>query len=160
MAFEPLIIENWIYSTLKADNTLMGLLAGVNNKSPNFQIGIYSTMAPEKDPFSKKLPQLPYVVFNRAGSLEDDEEAMCGDTFTSRPLYMVNVWNSANGSISYNTIKSSADRVDLLLNNQTVTQSGITFKCVRINTEMPIQVEIDGKIDFALSFQYKFLIVK
>jgi hypothetical protein len=158
--FEPLVIESWIYSTLKSDNTLQGLLAAVNNKSPNFQIGVYSTLAPEKDPFSKKMPQTPYIVFNRDGSASDDEDAICGGSFLSRPTYRVNVWQTSNGSISWNSIKSIANRVDTLLQNQTVTDSGITFICQRTDTAMPLTTQVDGKIDYALSFLYKFTISK
>jgi len=158
--FEPLVIENWLYSTLKSDSTLQSLLASINNKAPNYQIGVYSTMAPEKDPFSKKTPQTPYVVFNFIGSAQEDEQAVCGGSYTSRPIYRVNVWQTSNGSISFGAIKSIADRIDNLLQNQTVTQDGITFNCFRTDTEMPVTVQVDGKIDYALSLLYKFTISK
>lgn len=158
--FEPLVIENWLYTTLKNDSTLQGLLAAVNDKAPNYQIGVYSTMAPEKDPYSKKTPQTPYIVFSFSGSAQDDEQAVCGGSYTSRPMYAVNVWQSSNGSISWSSIKSIADRVDTLLQNQTVTQDGITFHSFRNDVSMPITVQIDGKIDYALSLLYTILISK
>jgi len=158
--FEPLVIENWLYTTLKSDSTLQGLLAAVNNKSSNYQIGVYSTMAPEKDPFSHRTPQTPYIVFNFIGSAQDDEQAVCGGSYTSRPMYSVNVWQSSNGSISWSSVKSIADRVDTLLQNQTVTQDGITFHSFRNDVSMPLTVQIDGKIDYALSLSYTFTISK
>ena len=67
MAFEPAVIEQWIYDTLTGDATLMGLLAP-DNKPNGFQMGIYNTIAPQIDPISRKQPTTPYVVFDRAGN--------------------------------------------------------------------------------------------
>jgi hypothetical protein len=75
-------------------------------------------------------------------------------------MYSVNVWQSSNGSISWSSVKSIADRVDTLLQNQTVTQDGITFHSFRNDVNMPLTVQIDGKIDYALSLLYTFTISK
>ena len=46
MAYEPAVIEQWIYETLSGDATLSGLLA-VDNKPDGYQMGIYNTVAPQ-----------------------------------------------------------------------------------------------------------------
>jgi hypothetical protein len=43
MAFEPAVIEQWIYETLTGDTTLMGLLA-VDNRPNGYQQGVYLSL--------------------------------------------------------------------------------------------------------------------
>jgi hypothetical protein len=76
MSFEPLLIQKWIYETLKDDATLQTLIGG--NFAPNYQVGVYSEIAPEKDPVTQAVPQYPYVVFSRSGSDITDEAATDG----------------------------------------------------------------------------------
>lgn len=160
MAFEPLEIETWIYTTLKNDTTLQNSLAKEANNAKDYQIGVYSTVAPEKDPISNKQPKLPYIVFARNGSDSDDDQALCGGTYLTHPLYRVTVWSSKSGAVSYSSIKSIVERIDTLLTNQTTIQGGIKFHCVRYNTEMPVVVQIDGRVDFGLTMLYKFTSLK
>jgi hypothetical protein len=160
MAFETLEIEKWIYTTLKNDATLGNLLARAADKAKDYQIGIYSTVAPERDPVSNAVPQLPFVVFARNGSDSDDDQALCGSTYLTHPVYRVSVWQSSSGTVSFGSIKSIAERIDNLLHNQTATQGGIKFHCVRYNTEQPIVVQVDGRVDFALSLLFRFLSLK
>lgn len=160
MAFEPLAIEQYIYSTLKNDNTIQVELAKVGSKVKNYQIGVYSTVAPERDPISKVTPQTPYIVFQNNGSSSDDEPVLCGDTYLSHPLYRITVWHSSSGAVSFNTLKYIAERVDALLANTTATVNGVTFQCQRYNTEMPVVVQQDGRVDFGLSMLFKFIVVK
>jgi hypothetical protein len=154
MSFEPLIISKWIYDTLGADNTLAILLAG--SKAPNYQQGVYLEVAPEKDPISQQMPQLPYVVFQRVGSEGSDETALCGDRFYTVPIFRITVWDQQNGSISYQRVNNIINRVDLLLGKQTVTVSGLTFLSQRYDTDQPFEVGSDGRVDYGLSLLYRF----
>jgi hypothetical protein len=154
MAFEPLLIQKWIYDTLSSDSTLASLLAG--GKAAFYQQGISSVVAPEKDSVSQKMPQLPYVVFSRAGSDINDEAAICGTRFFTIPVYRVTVWNNSNGSLSYKGMKDIIDRIDTLLGEEKVTDSGVTWYCQRFDTDQPIQVQSDGRVDFGLTILYRF----
>ena len=160
MAFEPLAIEQWIYTTLKNDSTLQTELAKVGSKVKNYQIGVYSTVAPERDPVSKVTPQTPYVIFAFNGIEGEDDPVLCGDTFLTHPLYRITVWHSSSGAVSFNTLKSIAERVDTLLGNATTTINGVQFQSQRYETDMPVVVQQDGRVDFGLSMLYKFIVVK
>jgi len=155
MSFEPLIIQKWIYDTLSADSTLASLLAV--NKAKNYQMGIYAEVAPEKDAVSQKMPQLPYIVFSRAGSDGSDEFVMCGARYLTSPLFRITIWDSSNGSLTYKNLKSIADRVDVLLDQQAETIDGITYLCQRYDTDQPFEVQSDGRVDYGLSLLYKFI---
>jgi len=157
MSFEPLAIQKWIYDTLKNDSTLQGHLA--INKAKNYQQGIYNEIAPEKDSISQKMPQLPYIVFSRAGSDISDDVTLCGSRYLSIPVYRVTVWDNKNGSSSYINLKTIIDRVDALLGGEKVTDSGITFYCQRFDTEQPIEVQSDGRVDYGLTLLYRFITI-
>ena len=154
MSFEPLIISKWIYDTLSADKTLATLIAG--SKAPNYQQGIYLEVAPEKDPVSQQMPQLPYIVYSRLGSEGSDQTALCGDRFYTVPIFRITVWDQQNGSISYQRVNNIINRVDLLLGQQTVTVSGLTFLSQRFDTDQPFEVGSDGRVDYGLSLLYRF----
>jgi hypothetical protein len=155
MSFEPLIIQKWIYDTLRVDSTLASLLAG--NKAKNYQQGIYAEIAPEKDAVSGKMPQLPYIVFSRAGSDGSDEFVMCGARYLTSPLFRITIWDQSNGSLTYQNLKSIADRVDVLLDQQAETIDGITYLSQRYDTDQPFEVQSDGRVDYGLSLLYKFI---
>ena len=155
MSFEPLIIQKWIYDTLSADSTLAGLLAG--SKAKNYQQGIYAEIAPEKDAVSGRMPQLPYIVFSRAGSDSSDQFVICGGRYLTSPLFRITIWDSSNGSLSYKNLKSIADRVDVLLDQQAETIDGITYLSQRYDTDQPFEVQSDGRVDYGLSLLYKFI---
>ena len=154
MSFEPLEIQKWIFDTLVNDVTLQTLLAGV--KAPNYQTGVYSEIAPEKDPVSGYIPQYPYVVFSRNGSDITDEFVMCGSRYQTIPIYRITVWENNNGSISYQRLKTITDRIDQLLQGQQTTESGITFFSQRYDTDQPFEISNDGRVDYGLSLLYKF----
>jgi hypothetical protein len=154
MSFEPLIIQKWIYDTLSADSTLAGLLAG--QKAKNYQQGIYAEIAPEKDAVSQKMPQLPYIVFSRAGSDASDQFVICGARYLTSPLFRVTIWDQSNGSLSYKNLKSIADRVDVLLDQQNETIDGISYLSQRYDTDQPFEVQSDGRVDYGLTLLYKF----
>jgi len=154
MSFEPLVIQKWIYDTLRNDQTLQALLSGA--LAPNYQQGIYNEIAPEKDAISQKMPQLPYIVFSRAGSDGDDQIAMCGSRYQTIPIYRITVWENNNGSISYQRLKTITDRIDTLLQGQQTTESGITFFSQRFDTDQPFEISNDGRVDYGLSLLYKF----
>ena len=155
MVFEPLLVQKWIYDTLRVDSTLASLLAG--NKAKNYQQGIYAEIAPEKDAISGRMPALPYIVFSRSGSDSSDQFVICGSRYLTSPIFRITVWDSSNGSLTYNNLKSIADRVDLLLDQQPETVNGITFLCQRYDTDQPFEVQSDGRVDFGLSLLYKFI---
>lgn len=102
------------------------------------------------------MPQLPYVVFSRAGSDISDDAALCGDRYFTIPVYRVTVWNNNNGSLSYKGLKDIIDRIDTLLGGEKVTDSGVTWYCQRFDTDQPIQVQSDGRVDFGLTILYRF----
>jgi len=154
MIFEPLVIQKWIYDTLSADSTLAGLLAG--QKAKNYQQGIYAEIAPEKDAISQKMPQLPYIVFSRAGSDSSDQFVICGSRYLTSPLFRVTIWDQSNGSLSYKNLKSIADRVDVLLDQQNETIDGISYLSQRYDTDQPFEVQSDGRVDYGLTLLYKF----
>jgi hypothetical protein len=154
MSFEPLIIQKWIFDTLVADQTLQTLLA--NPTAPNYQRGIYSEIAPEKDPVSQSIPQLPYVVFARSGSDVTDEFALCGSRYQTIPVYRITVWDNSNGTISYQNLYPIINRVDTLLSGQTVTVSGVTFISQRFDTDQPYEIAGDGRVDYGLTLLYRF----
>ena len=154
MSFEPLIIGKWIYDTLGADTTLSALLAG--SKAPNYQQGVYLEVAPEKDPISQQMPQLPYIVYQRVGSEGSDQTVLCGDRYYTIPIFRITVWDQKNGSISYQRINNIINQVDLLLGKQTVTVSGLTFLSQRFDTDQPFEIGSDGRVDYGLSLLYRF----
>ena len=153
MSFEPLYIQKWIYDTLVNDATLQRLLSFT--QAPNYQVGVYSEIAPEKDPVSGYIPQLPYIVFSNAGNLGDDT-VLCGGRYMTVPTYRVTVWDNNNGTISYARIKPIIDRVDVLLGGQNTTIDGITFFCQRYDTDQPFAIAGDGRVDYGLSLLYRF----
>lgn len=154
MSFEPLIIQKWIYDTLVGDNTLQTLLA--NPTAPNYQRGIYSEFAPEKDPISQKVPQLPYVVFSRNGSDITDEFVLCGSRYQTIPVYRITAWDNNNGTLSYKKLKDIITRVDNLLSGQKVTVDGINFIAQRFDTDQPYEIAGDGRVDYGLTLLYRF----
>ena len=114
MAYEPAVIEQWIYETLSNDATLQGLLA-VDNKPNNYQQGIYNTVAPQLDPVSRKPVQVPYVVFSRAGASGEDEDTLCGGRAFTYPNYRITVWDTESGAMSMARIQTIMSRIDTLL---------------------------------------------
>ena len=155
MSFEPLVIQKWIYDTLSADSTLASLLAG--SRAKNYQQGIYSEIAPEKDALSQRMPQLPYIVFSRAGSDASDQFVICGGRYLTSPIFRITIWDSSNGSLTYKNLKSIADRVDVLLDQQAETIDGLTYLSQRYDTDQPFEVQSDGRVDYGLSLLYKFI---
>ena len=153
MSFEPLYIQKWIYQTLQGDLTLQTLLAG--SQAPNYQINVYGELAPEKDPITQEIPQLPYIVFSNVGNLGDDT-VLCGGRYLTVPTYRVTAWDNNNGTISYKRLKPIIDRVDTLLGGQKVTIDGITFFCQRYDTDQPFTIQGDGRVDYGLSLLYRF----
>ena len=154
MSFEPLLIQKWIFDTLVADQTLQTLLA--NPTAPNYQRGIYSEIAPEKDPVSQKVPQYPYVVFSRNGSDNTDEFALCGSRYQTIPVYRITVWDNSNGTISYQPLYNIINQVDSLLSGQQVTVDNITFIAQRFDTDQPYEIAGDGRVDYGLTLLYRF----
>lgn len=154
MSFEPLLIQKWIFDTLVADQTLQTLLA--NPTAPNYQRGIYSEIAPEKDPVSQKVPQYPYVVFSRNGSDNTDEFALCGSRYQTIPVYRITVWDNSNGTISYQPLYNIINQVDSLLSGQKVTVDGINFIAQRFDTDQPYEIAGDGRVDYGLTLLYRF----
>jgi hypothetical protein len=156
MAFEILEVENWMYDTLYNDSTLQTLLAKLANSVKNYQQGIYTYIAPEKDPISGKSPLLPYIVIQKTGG-SSDEKSLCGSTSFTYPTYRVMVWYAQSGSVSFNRIKDILDRVDTLLNNVSVTSTTPNFSIFKDSSDSIIQVEGDGRVYYAGILNYQIM---
>jgi hypothetical protein len=153
MSYEPSVIENWIYDTLKADATLSDLLA-VDNKPTGYQQGIYNAIAPQVDPVSRKAPAVPYVVFT-LDSATADETALCGTRVFSRPSYRVTVWDNQTGAISMARVAAIMDRIDTLLDNQFVTSTTPDFHIRREIAGQTFTLGNDGRIDYGVTAVYR-----
>lgn len=156
MAYEPAIIEQWIYETLSGDSTLAGLLA-VDNQPNNYQQGIYNTVAPQIDVISRKPPQVPYVVFSRAGSGGDDEDTLCGSRSFTYPNYRVTVWDTESGAMSMSRIQTIMDRIDTLLDNQKVSTTTPRFFCRRVSTDETFALNSGGRTDYGVTAVYRMV---
>ena len=158
MAFEPILMEEWIYDTLTADSTLKGYLA-VDSGVPGFQKGIYLHIAPEIDPISKTVPQNPYVVIQHVGNFKQDDIVMCGDVAFTYHQYRVTVWYSQKGSVSYKKLKNIADRIDYLLSNKKITTVTPNFTTRRFSATNIMDVAADGRIDYGMVLTYGLISV-
>jgi hypothetical protein len=156
MAYEPAVIEQWIYETLSGDATLLGLLAP-DNQPNGFQMGIYNTVAPQTDPVSRKPVQVPYVVFSRAGASGDDEDALCGARVFTTPNYRITVWDTESGAISMARIQTIMSRIDTLLDNQTVTTTTPRLYVRRTSTDQTFTLSDGGRTDFGVTAVYRCL---
>lgn len=154
MAYEPAVIEQWIYETLSGDATLAGLLA-VDNKPEGYQQGIYNTVAPQIDVVSRKPPQVPYVVFSRDGSGGDDEDTLCGGRAFTYPNYRITVWDTESGAISMSRIQTIMSRIDTLLDNQTVTSTNPRLYVRRFLTDQIFELSDGGRTDYGVTAVYR-----
>lgn len=154
MAYEPAVIEQWIYETLSGDATLAGLLA-VDNKPDGYQQGIYNTVAPQIDVISRKPPQVPYVVFSRDGSGGDDEDTLCGGRAFTYPNYRITVWDTESGAISMSRIQTIMSRIDTLLDNQTVTSTSPRLYVRRFSTDQVFELSDGGRTDYGVTAVYR-----
>lgn len=156
MAYEPAVIEQWIYETLSGDATLSGLLA-VDNKPDGYQMGIYNTVAPQVDPISRKPVQVPYVVFARDGSGSDDEDTLCGGRAFTYPNYRITVWDTESGAMSMSRIQTIMSRIDTLLDNQTVTSTTPRLYVRRVATDQTFSLLEGGRTDYGVTAVYRCL---
>ena len=156
MAYEPAVIEQWIYETLSGDATLVGLLS-TSNQPDGYQQGIYNTVAPQVDVISRKPPQLPYVVFSRAGASGEDEDALCGSRVFTFPNYRVTVWDSESGAMSMSNIQSIMNRIDTLLDNQQVTTTTPRLYVRRTSTDQTFALSDGGRTDYGVTAVYRCL---
>ena len=156
MAYEPAVIEQWIYETLSGDATLSGLLA-VDNKPDGYQMGIYNTVAPQLDPISRKPVQVPYVVFSRDGSGGDDEDTLCGSRAFTYPNYRITVWDTESGAMSMSRIQTIMSRIDTLLDNQTVTSTTPRLYVRRVATDQTFSLSEGGRTDYGVTAVYRCL---
>ena len=156
MAFEPAVIEQWIYETLTGDTTLMDLLS-TSNQPSGYQQGIYNTVAPQIDPVSRRPPQLPYVVFSRAGASGDDEDALCGARVFTFPNYRITVWDSESGAMSMSGIQTIMSRIDTLLDNQQVTTTTPRLYVRRTSTDQTFVLSDGGRTDYGVTAVYRCL---
>ena len=156
MAYEPAVIEQWIYETLGGDSTLMSLLA-IDNRPSGYQQSIYNTVAPQIDVISRKPPQLPYVVFERAGSNGPDADVICGSRVFTYPTFRITVWDTESGAMSMTLIQNIMDRIDTLLDNQHVSTTSPRFYCRRESTAQAFSMSSGGRTDFGVTGVYKFV---
>ena len=156
MAFEPAVIEQWIYETLTGDVTLMGLLS-TGNLPAGYQQGIYNTVAPQVDVVSRKPPQLPYIVFSRSGASGEDEDALCGSRVFTSPNYRITVWDTESGAMSMANIQTIMSRIDTLLDNQTVTSTTPRLYVRRVSTDQTFALSDGGRTDYGVTAVYRCL---
>ena len=143
---ESLVVDEWIYDTLSGDSTLQSLLA-VDNRAPNYQQGIYLYMAPEKDPVSLRQPQVPYIVVRHTDAGQTDEKSMCGGRIVTTSSHQVWCWDTQSGAVSMARIKAIVDRIDTLLNKQTVDSTTPPFFLNRSSVSSSVDVSQDGRVD-------------
>lgn len=153
MAFEPAVIEQWIYETLTGDTTLMGLLAP-DNKPNGFQMGVYNTIAPQTDPISRKQPITPYIVFDRAGNAGQDQDVLCGSRVFTYPTYRITVWDTASGALSMARAQTIMARIDTLLDGQKVTTTTPNLFCTRDVAGQSFVLSEGGRTDVAVTATY------
>lgn len=156
MAFEPAVIEQWIYETLSGDATLVGLLS-TGNLPSGYQQGIYNTVAPQVDVVSRKPPQLPYVVFDRAGNAGQDQDTLCGSRVFTYPTYRITVWDTASGAVSMASSATIMSRIDTLLDNIHVSSTTPRFYVRRESTAQTFGLESGGRTDFGVTAVYRFV---
>ena len=143
---ESLVVDEWIYDTLSGDSTLQGLLA-VDNRAPSYQQGIYLYFAPEKDPISLKQPQVPYIVVRHLDSGQTDTTSVCGGRIVTTSSHQVWCWDTQSGAVSMARIKGIVDRIDTLLNKQTVDSTTPPFFLNRTSVSSSVDVSQDGRVD-------------
>jgi hypothetical protein len=154
MAYEPAVIEQWIYETLTGDATLMGLLAP-DNRPNGYQMCGYNTIAPQVDPIRRKAVQVPYVVVSRSGSGADDEDTLCGGRAFTYPNYRITVWDTESGAISMSRIQTIMSRIDTLLDNQTVTSTSPRLYVRRFSTDQVFELSDGGRTDYGVTAVYR-----
>ena len=150
---ESLVVDEWIYDTLTADTTLQDLLA-VDNRAPNYQQGIYLYMAPEKDPISLRQPQVPYIVVRHTDNGQEDTQSMCGGRIVTSSVHQVWCWDTQSGAVSMARIKGIVDRIDTLLNKQSVNTTTPVFFLNRTSVNSSVDVSQDGRVDNGISLVF------
>jgi hypothetical protein len=151
---EALVIENWLYDTLASDQTIAEALA-TDGRAPFYQVGVYSTIAPLVDPRTGKPPTTPYIVFSNEGTAGDDDIALCGQRIMADPVYRITVWDSVKGAVSWSRIQAVADRIDALVDNQTLATTPPAWSR-RLSASTEIEVANDGLIDLGITGLYHF----
>lgn len=150
---ESLVVDEWIYDTLTADATLQGLLA-VDNRAPGYQQGVYLYMAPEIDPVSLKQPQVPYIVVRHTDAGQTDEQSMCGGRIVTTSSHQVWCWDTQSGAVSMARVKPIVDRIDTLLNKQSVDATTPPFFLNRSSVSSSVDVSQDGRVDNGIVQMY------
>ncbi len=150
---ESLVVDEWIYDTLTADATLQGLLA-VDNRAPSYQQGIYLYMAPEKDPISLRQPQVPYIVVRHTDGGQEDTQSMCGGRIVTSSVHQVWCWDTQSGAVSMARVKGIVDRIDTLLNKQSVNSTTPVFFLNRTSVNSSVDVSQDGRVDNGISLVF------
>ena len=150
---ESLVVDEWIYDTLTADATLQDLIA-VDNRAPSYQQGIYLYMAPEKDPISLRQPQVPYIVVRHTDGGQEDTQSMCGGRIVTSSVHQVWCWDTQSGAVSMARIKGIVDRIDTLLNKQSVNTTTPVFFLNRTSVNSSVDVSQDGRVDNGISLVF------
>lgn len=153
MAFEAFDVDQWLFTRLLSDTSLMDLLA-VDNRAPNYQQCVYMHVAPEKDPVTLQAVQFPYIVVRRSGDGTADETSIGGNRAVVKQLYTVTVWDSQSGAVSYARTRAIADRVDVLLNMQSVTVTAGAVWLNRSGSDIAMTPQSDGRVDCGILQTY------
>jgi hypothetical protein len=155
MAIEWVDVMSWIYQTLESDDELAVLLA-IDTKTPRCQQGVYSEMAPQVDPISRKSPIAPYIVMSLADGGIDDR-VMCGQRIIATPTFRITAWDRQSGSLSYKRVKPIMDRVDYLLDNKNSTTAP-SFWIRRDSSDAIVPDPSSGIANFGITATYQALV--
>ena len=151
---ETATIDTVIYNALRADTTLMNLLAP-NNLPQGYQQSIYGHIVPELDPISRKQPRPPYIAFMMESGGQQDEYGMALNRAVSMPTYRVTVWDTQTGGGSSVLAQQIADRIGYVLDGliREDTTPAVAFR--RMNSNLMYEDMDGGKIYISISSIYK-----
>ena len=151
---ETATIDTVIYNALRADTTLMNLLAP-NNLPQGYQQSIYGHIVPELDPISRKQPRPPYIAFMMESGGQQDEYGMALNRAVSMPTYRVTVWDTQTGGGSSVLAQQIADRIGFVLDGliREDTTPAVAFR--RMNSNLMYEDMDGGKIYISISSIYK-----
>lgn len=141
MAIENAYAAQWLYETLDGDATLMGLLGSGER--------IHEQPAAQESAF-------PFVTFQ----LQSDVDIMTADTrnrIMSDQLWLV---RATDATASFATLKTIANRIDVLLQNANGSADGATvFHCSREESFRLTEID-NGKQYRHLGGIYRIIIQK
>jgi len=159
MAADVLQVDEWVTETLRADATLQDLLA-IDGRAPNYQLGVYTNVAPEKDPTSRKSVMVPFVIVKRDSGSTQEQVSIGGQRAIVKHIVSVVVWDIHTGTASYSRTKAVADRVDALLQNTSFVVADGQGWSTRYASDTIIDPQPDGRINCGIMQAYSVTIAE